>query len=156
MKLSVWIFLQCIYGKLRELGLADFLTDDHFFSDLVKRILALAFLPPEMIELQYESEKHRIRDYIDSLNEKIRKDKSPRVDKFFKYYERYWLKIVTPQGYSVYAQSIRTNNCSESFNSILGNYLVEKQQRPRAGFFCRKYFRELWNLNLIFFNLMIK
>ena len=116
----------------------DVLENDRNFNDLAKRFLALAFLPAHMIEPQYQEEKDRMTEYIDSIKEGVKTDISRKIKAFFNYYERYWLGIVTPEGFSVYRLSRRTNNCSESFNSILGTYLAENGQRPVPSFFCRK------------------
>ncbi|CAB0032071.1 unnamed protein product, partial [Trichogramma brassicae] len=51
------------------------------------------------------------------------------------YFRTYWLKTVTPAGFSVFGLSKRTNNCCESFNSLLSRDL---EKRPVPNDFCRK------------------
>ena len=65
------------------------------------------------------------------MNEDIRK--LPK--NFLGYFERYWLKVVKPDGFSVFGLPQRTNNCSESFNNSLKHTLGH---RPVPCEFLRK------------------
>jgi len=37
----------------------------------------------------------------------------------FEYIQNFWLNIIHPDGFSVFGLNIRTNNCIESFHSML-------------------------------------
>ena len=121
---KIYFFIQAIYGKLKELGLNNFLANDSTFKEKIKEVLALAFLPPKMIETEFKRLKNEIENHVNNLKDAgLIKDVKPRVDTFLKYYERYWIKIIKPEGYSIYGLSKRTNNCTESLNAILAEEL---------------------------------
>lgn len=83
---------------------------DENLTMIIKRILALAFLPAPLIEEEYERQKQEIAD-SDEYSELL--------DEFFNYFERYWMRIITPEGFSVYGLSKRSNNVVEAFNFSL-------------------------------------
>ena len=74
----------------------------------IKHLLALAFLPADKILEEYQRQKRELS------NEYARKLKN-----FLAYFERYWLKQVKPEGFSVYRLSKRSNNCIEGFHATL-------------------------------------
>ena len=41
----------------------------------------------------------------------------------FNYFERYWMRVIGPEGFSVYGINHRTNNFVESFHASLLGYL---------------------------------
>lgn len=78
--------------------------------------MALAYLPGNLIEGQYRAVKNNLSPAVRT-----------RCADFFRYYERYWLRTVTPAGFSVYGLSNRTNNVIESYHHRLGHRM---QSRP--------------------------
>lgn len=93
---------------------------DENLTMIVKRILALAFLPAPMIEEEYERQKQEIADdgeYYELL------------DRFFEYFESYWMRIITPEGFSVFGLSKRSNNVVEGFNFSL-QYALSARPMP--------------------------
>lgn len=101
----------------------------------VKRILALAFLPANLIIPEFRRQKAAMPGRLLEL-----------LDNFLKYFDNYWLKIVTREGFSCYGLSMRTNNCTESFNSELA-YKLDK--RPEAPDFVRKNIYRTLFLSLV-------
>lgn len=93
---------------------------------IIKKILALPFLPPHMILPEYYRQKESMADEIKVL-----------LKKFLEYFERYWLRIVTPARFSVFGLTNRTNNISESWNSELVHLLGEN---PVAASMTRNIF----------------
>lgn len=87
--------------------------------------MALAYLPSELIQAQYFQLKNALPDPL-----------KRRFAGFFTYYERYWIRTVTPDGFSVFGLSRRTNNVLESYNFKLGYQL---QARPSPWNFIREY-----------------
>lgn len=74
--------------------------------------MALAHLPRDMIEVEFNA-------LLDGLDAAVRRALHP----FETYYRRQWLRIITPAGFSVYGLAKRTNNVSESYNSVLATQL---------------------------------
>ncbi|XP_043287572.1 uncharacterized protein [Venturia canescens] len=118
---------RAIYQKAKSLGLRTLLRDNIEAKVWFKKTLALAYLPKNLIEDQYNS---------------IKNDLSPpvrtRCVNFLRYYERYWLRTVTPAGYSVYGLGQRTNNIIESYNHRLGGRM---ENRPHPWDFISKLLR---------------
>ncbi|CAB0043275.1 unnamed protein product [Trichogramma brassicae] len=105
------------------------------FRDMMKKFLAIAFLPPNMIWPEFERQQAEIFKFFkDKVNdgEMIYK-KLVDINAFLDYFRTYWLKTVTPEGFSVFGLSKRTNNCCESFNSVLSR---DWDKRPVPNDFC--------------------
>ena len=74
--------------------------------------MAMAFLPAEKIPEEYERQK-----------KELSQAHTNKLKNFLAYFERYWMKIVKPEGFSIYRLSRRSNNCIEGFHSTLKNAL---------------------------------
>lgn len=77
---------------------------------LIKKLIALALLPPSKIEealcmIKRGFEAHYGRD-------------NASVIEMFRYFGDYWMDIVTPEHFSVYDEIDRTNNFCEVLNSL--------------------------------------
>ena len=120
----MFLYFKAIFKKLKPRY--DDIKNNVEVKNFVNKILALAFLAPEFIINLYRELKGGASDAIKFL-----------LRSFFPYYERYWLRTVTPGGFSVYGLSRRTNNISESFNSELV-YLFGS--RPYAADFMRTFY----------------
>ena len=86
----------------------DKINKNNEAKHFIKKVLALAFLPPELIVDEYFVLKNEASNAIKVF-----------LRTFFQYYERYWLRTITPPGFSVYGLSRQTNNISESFKVVL-------------------------------------
>lgn len=79
----------------------------------MRKLLALALLPANCINNAFynlvASAEHDIVTYFHNL---------------LLYYERYWLRRVGPQKYSVYNRRERTNNHLESYHNVLGGLVI--------------------------------
>lgn len=124
--------------KLRKLGLQTLLNKDDDFVLLVKKFLCVAFLPPEMIVDEFERQSKIFLEFFDKklADGEIKQKEWSSAFVFIEYFDSYWMKVVTPAGFSVFALSKRTNNCCESFNSLLQR---ELGKRPVVNIFCRKF-----------------
>ena len=80
--------------------------------EFVKKVLALAFLPADQIIIEYETLKGSLQAVMKN-----------RLVAFLNYFENYWLRIVTPKGFSIFGLDRRTNNAIESFHAQLGHKL---------------------------------
>lgn len=49
-----------------------------------------------------------------------------KLKSFFKYYNRQWMKIVKPEGFSIYGLEHRTTNMIESLNATLKRIIKAK------------------------------
>lgn len=117
---------------MKKLGLVKLLDDDPTFRYYIHEVLAMAYLPPEYIEDEWKRQKERMKNFAER--------QSP-IDKlsilgFICYFDNQWISTITPKGFSIYKLSKRTNNCSESFNSILLHLIGV---RPVVNVFFRKY-----------------
>lgn len=77
-----------------------------------KKLLALAYLPSDKIQAAYTT-----------LKNALPRDRQNVLRGFLNYFERYWLGVVKPHGFSVHGLGRRTNNISESYNSKLQHKL---------------------------------
>lgn len=116
---------QAILKKAKALRLTPVIRAEEAAKLFMKKILALAFLPAARIPEQYGVLK-------DGLPAPLKRSFAA----FFTYYERQWLAKVKPAGFSVYRLSRRTNNVTESYNSVLKENMG---QHPSAWTFICKY-----------------
>lgn len=96
------------------------LQDDDDLHKSVKKVLALAFLPPEQVQNAYEN-----------IKEEMLIEHRQLLNDFLSYFERFWMGIVTPAAFSIFGLMKRTNIISESFNSILLQRLKKKPSTVR-------------------------
>lgn len=81
----------------------------------VKKTASVAFLPPDKIE-----------PALDDLAASGNETRDKLLQPLYKYLNRYFMKIVKPEGFSVFGLSKRTNNCCEAFHSQLLQRLGER------------------------------
>ncbi|XP_057335727.1 uncharacterized protein LOC130674419 [Microplitis mediator] len=125
-------YAQAIIKKSNELGLINkSLTTPSSDPDIyavVKQLIALALLPPGLVLLTYHKMKANVNSCFGNHFEAI-----------FTYYENFWLKIIKPEGFSVYGLTEdRTNNYEESSNRTL-NELLKKHPHPNQFIETIKY-----------------
>ncbi|KAJ8684327.1 hypothetical protein QAD02_020119 [Eretmocerus hayati] len=94
------------------------------FGEAVLDLLALAFLPPNKIQDEFDRQ-------CAVMEPQLRAHMSPILDTYF---PNYWLKVITPRGFSVYGLDTRTNNGSESNNHTLHTDLGKRPQTCIAMF----------------------
>lgn len=92
--------------------------DGHYIIHL---IINLALLPADRV---WEG----VEEVYATINRLYRHDKVNRNKwlNFMNYFNRQWLKKITPEGFSTFGQIDRTNNYSESHNSVI-NFEVPKK-----------------------------
>uniref|UniRef100_T1IKG6 RING-type domain-containing protein n=1 Tax=Strigamia maritima TaxID=126957 RepID=T1IKG6_STRMM len=105
-------YTQAIWRKVQKLGLTNLYNDVTIPKAklAIKMCMALALLPQQSIN----EGLNQINMFINesALN-------SVPLDDLIRYVNRYWIGIVTPVHFSVYALIRRTNNDVESFHSML-------------------------------------
>ena len=101
------------------------MKDDKKLKDQVLTILALSFLPPNIIEEEFFRIKAEMKEEYRAL-----------LQTWLDYFEDYWINTVTPEGFSIFELSRRTNNIEESYNSLLAD---ELGHRPEAAPFIRNF-----------------
>ncbi|KAJ8685006.1 hypothetical protein QAD02_020799 [Eretmocerus hayati] len=88
------------------------------FSKAVLDLQALAFLPPDKIQAEFDRQ-------CAVMEPQLRAHMSPILDEYF---SNYWLKVITPRGFSVYGLDTRTNDGSESNNHTMHTDLGKRPQ----------------------------
>lgn len=120
-----------LYGHAKPLQKG--LSENEEVAIAFKKILALAFLPAG-----------QIADAFGRITTDLSDEAFIIMQDFIGYYDRFWLKVVTPEGFSVYGIQKRTNNMSESLNSRLVDIFGI---RPAAMFFLSNYYPSLIRRN---------
>ena len=121
------IVFQAIYHKAKALHLQNLIRMNERVKKFMKQILALAYLPDDMIQRQF----CKMWDDLSEVHQR-------QLGEFKMYYSRYWLQTVTPRGFSVYGLGQRTNNIIESYHSRL-KHRMENQPEP-WDFLCKYQF----------------
>ncbi|KAL7294469.1 hypothetical protein TKK_0012463 [Trichogramma kaykai] len=100
-------------------------------SDCLQLLIVMGVLSGREFERQqatiFKFFTEKVKD--GEMNYKKRVD----INAFLDYFSTYWLKTVTPAGFSVFGLFKRTNNCCESFNSLLSR---DWEKRPVPNDFC--------------------
>ncbi|KAJ8672062.1 hypothetical protein QAD02_003321 [Eretmocerus hayati] len=102
-------FDRALYQKLKELKV-DMNNED--VKKNINWILALAFLPSDLIQETYDDIKEGMPFPIRCI-----------LEKFLEYFERFWLGIVKPDGFPIFGLFQRSNNISEQLNSKYLQYM---------------------------------
>lgn len=116
---------QAIYKKAKALGLSGLLRTNEEARTFFKKVLALAYLPARLIP-------DKFRDIRNNLSAPM----TNHFSRFCAYFTRYWLGTVSPEGFSVYGLSRRTNNIIESYHSRLQHRM---ETRPGPWDFVCKF-----------------
>ena len=101
-----------MFKKLNKLRLSDLVQGDEVAHMFVKKLMALAYLPENLIQAEYERLKRALSPPL-----------ATAFGTFLEYYERQWLRVIKPTGFSVHGLLRRTNNVTESYNCILADFL---------------------------------
>ncbi|XP_043481354.1 uncharacterized protein LOC122510642 [Leptopilina heterotoma] len=117
--------LQALYRKVRYLKLEKFLCKNDEGYSILKHIMALPLLPANEIEETYF-------EIIESTSLRLRR----KIQKFLNYFQKQWIRKVTPQVFSVYVLERRTNNVLESYHRQLKQMFGIK---PHIWTFTSKY-----------------
>ena len=96
--------------------------------------MALCLLPANKILVDWVSRVIEIATFSGEIKSKLLA--------FKRYFERYWLNIVTPEGFSVYGWNHKTNNNAEGLNRRLKTNMGNRYR----GFW---HFMELLNQHVI-------
>ncbi len=102
---------QALWRKCQKLGLTDLFKTNIAFKVLIKRLMAIPYLP-----------SHQIRNVATGLFDQplnISEEDSLKVTRFKRYFFRFWMNTITPQRLSIHEFVYSTNNFCESFHSRL-------------------------------------
>ncbi|XP_051153731.1 uncharacterized protein LOC127276996 isoform X2 [Leptopilina boulardi] len=104
-------YTQSIYRNAVQLDLKVYLTNDREGNQFLRQILALGLLPHHVVQQTYRA---------------IKRSKSQRclriMRAFLMYFERHWLRNITPRVFSVFGLAKRTNNTIESYHKVLKSH----------------------------------
>ena len=103
---------KALLKKVEKLKLTAIIRSNEVAKMFLKKLMALAFLPGALIQQEYNVLRNSLPPAL-----------AIQLQPFVSYYERQWLRIVTPDGFSVHGLSRRTNNVTESYNSVLADVL---------------------------------
>ena len=111
-------FTQAIWRKIQEFGLQASYTSDDGSYKFLKKVMALCFLPASHIPAVFR------RLQTSATTEPLKK--------LMDYVNRVWIKstVWTPNSWSVYFQSVRTNNDIEGWHNRL-----KSRGRPNMNFY---------------------
>lgn len=132
------LFLQAVIRRAKRYGLCLRYNNKEKNPEahkILKRIIALALLPANLIENGLQI----VEDLAYQLGDK--KGTTNRWKKFFGYYRKEWMTTVTPEGFSVFGALDRTNNCLERYHRDLNQFLLSN---PSVNKFFGKYFYEYY------------
>lgn len=113
----VFHWTQAVWRKTQELGLQTPYMEDEATHTLIRRLLALPFLPATCIP---------------EIFEKIqRKASTASLRDLFHYVAHFWIQstLFPPESWSVFKSSVRTNNDVEGWHRRL-NHRAQKSQLP--------------------------
>lgn len=97
-------FSQAIYRNIQGKGLQDAYQNMEVVRQLLRQIMALAFVPSDqIIPVYYDVIKPQINN-VPAKPASLRHN----LRDFFKYFESYWLKRINQ--FCVFGQTTRTNN----------------------------------------------
>uniref|UniRef100_T1J8C3 RING-type domain-containing protein n=1 Tax=Strigamia maritima TaxID=126957 RepID=T1J8C3_STRMM len=103
-------YSQAIWRRVQKLGLTDGYRDNPRITRTVKRCMALSLLPHTSIVAGLQT----IREYT-----RLQGIDSGTVQSLLLYIECRWIRIITPERFSVFDLIRRTNNDVESFHKTL-------------------------------------
>uniref|UniRef100_T1JH24 MULE transposase domain-containing protein n=1 Tax=Strigamia maritima TaxID=126957 RepID=T1JH24_STRMM len=103
-------YSQAIWRRVQKLGLTDGYRDNPRITRTVKRCMALSLLP----HTSFVAGLQTIREYT-----RLQGIDSGKVKSLLLYIERRWIRIITPERFSVFDLIRRTNNDVESFHKTL-------------------------------------
>lgn len=115
------------------MGIEELSKNSIVLRIFVQDILNLPLIPAKYMIIMYNILKEELINGNHTM--KINEVDVPLVlilNPFFQYFERFWLKIVTPDRLSVYDSHFRTNNTLERFHRDLHGYLGT---RPELAYF---------------------
>lgn len=94
------------------MNLENLMRDDRHVQGVMKRLIALAFLPPEDDPRGFDQLRAAIDDqYVD------------RLHPFMQYFQQQWIQIIGPADFSIFGMAARTSNalknCRDQWGRIL-------------------------------------
>lgn len=111
--------LQALYHWIIVHRFVKLLENDPDCRRVFKRFLGMPFLPADRIE-------NAVRAVIEECSQSTRE----KMNEFFIYHHNYWIKVVTPWGFSIYGLVRRNSNMSEQFNARMKRTVKEKEPEP--------------------------
>ena len=103
---------KALLKKIDKLKLTATIRSNEVPKMFLKKLMALAFLPGALIQQEYNIWRNSLPPEL-----------ATQLQLFVSNYERQWLRIVSPAGFSVHSLSRRTNNVTESCKSVLADVL---------------------------------
>nr|XP_047127872.1 uncharacterized protein LOC124808749 [Hydra vulgaris] len=113
-------FKNAITKQLAILGLQREYRHQIQVKKWVRKVSALCLLPANKILVAWGSQVIEIAQFSREIKIKLLA--------FNRYFERYWLNIVTPEGFSIYGLNHKTNNNAESLNRRLKSNMGDRHR----------------------------
>ena len=95
------IFCQAVYRKVQVLGLSQFYINQESDRIYIRKLLALAFVPIELIPQTFQGLKY---------------DCPVELHALLNYFENYWMEVVDHKLWNMYGVQRRTNNNLEGWH----------------------------------------
>ncbi|XP_020915135.2 uncharacterized protein LOC110252639 [Exaiptasia diaphana] len=117
MRGCVFHLVQAVYRKVQELGLQVAYANDDSTYILIRKLMALPFLPTDCIRRNLR----RLKD-----------DATPELRQLVDYFEDNWLAspVSTKDNWCVFKEAIRTNNDIEGWHNALNKHAHGKTNLP--------------------------
>ena len=116
-------YSQALLKRVRKIGLLGAFHRNSDLKRFIHQLMTLALLPAENVEATF--------DELRNQRPRLAPDTERKLSDFLRYYERYWLRKITPARLSVFGLPQRTNNSVESFHAVL----KRKMGHPHPNFF---------------------
>uniref|UniRef100_A0A915CM47 OTU domain-containing protein n=1 Tax=Ditylenchus dipsaci TaxID=166011 RepID=A0A915CM47_9BILA len=100
---------QAVLHKIKNVGLIVHYRVNEVFRALVRSTLAISLLPPDLVDVAWESVK---KDFLELVEER------KLIKKFVNYFEAEWMRMNTSL-WNWYREDMKTNNAAEAFHSFL-------------------------------------
>ena len=111
-------YCQALLKTARKKGLTASLKHNEQFASWFRKLMSINFLPSDMIEPAFRE----LSQEPLQLSATARKQHKSLL----KYWEKQWLRNITPERLSVFRSEIRTNNNCESYNAQMPKKIGRK------------------------------
>ena len=117
-------YTQAIWRKIQKCGLVSNIRGNYELASFVKKVMAIPFLPADLISSTYS---------LLQIPTGIQPCDCPKLDTFFKYFQKHWLNAISHEELSIFALEYGTNNGAESYHAQLKSAI--KSSHPRIWSF---------------------
>ena len=113
-------YTQTIWKKIQKCGLVSSLRENYELASFVKKVMAIPFLPAELISSTYS---------LLQVPTRIQPSDRPKLDTFLKYFHKHWLTAISSEELSIFRLEYGTNNGAESYHAQLKSAIKSSHSR---------------------------